>query len=376
MTTPMTAEKTIGRVDEQGLLFEYTIKLTLFAGLLELILYRLTSRLGMHFSKVAQEHESVRWLFKGLSSIGFVLLNVVALLVFLALGLLLVRAVHAASASWLERAIWPPVALLLVLTLAYVVLVIAQVEMGMLASVAYNAVAWLAILLLVVHYLRTHPSWSQRIFVLTFFFGISGWLYFQIMSTTYGVMGIATPVPLVHEISRGGEALMVLASILSFVAFGAEGFWSRNRRQRRRVIWFGVVGGGIFLALFFIDFLLGAYDPEAAFRMRKAGEGISWIFQMGMGYTFYLPFALYLVGLLCWSYTVIKLVRMGRLAGYGVGLMFTAGYALQLSHLTLMVVLGLILLGLDRLKLAAADPQAATQESLVPSSSPLVGTHS
>ena len=31
MTTPMAAEKTIGRVDEQGLLFEYTIKLTLFA---------------------------------------------------------------------------------------------------------------------------------------------------------------------------------------------------------------------------------------------------------------------------------------------------------------------------------------------------------
>jgi hypothetical protein len=67
---------------------------------------------------------------------------------------------------------------------------------------------------------------------------------------------------------------------------------------------------------------------------------------------------------------------MGRLAGYGIGLMFTAGYALQLSHLTLMVVLGLILLGLDRLKLATADPQAATQESLVPSSTPLVGTHS
>lgn len=376
MTTPMAAERTIGRVAEQGLLFEYTIKLTLVAGLLELILYRLTSRLGMHFSKVAQEHEAVRWLFKGLASVGFVLLNVVALLVFLALGLLLMRAAHAATAAWSERIIWPPVALLLLLTLAYVVLVIAQVEMGMLASVAYNAIAFLAIALLVIHYLRTHPTWSQRMFALTFFLGISGWLYFQVMSTTYGLLGIATPVPFVHEVSRAGEALMVLASMLSFVAFGAEGFWSRNRRQRRRVLWFSVVGGSIFLALFFIDFLLGAYDPEAAFRMRKAGEGISWIFQMGMGYTFYLPFALYLVGLLCWSYTVIKLVRMGRLAGYGIGLMFTAGYALQLSHLTLMVVLGLILLGLDRLKLATADPKAATQESLVPSSTPLVGSHS
>jgi len=69
---------------------------------------------------------------------------------------------------------------------------------------------------------------------------------------------------------------------------------------------------------------------------------------MGMGYTFYLPFAFYLAGLICWSYTVIKLVLIGRLAGYGLGLMFMAGYALQLSHLTLMVVVGLILLTIDK----------------------------
>jgi len=72
------------------------------------------------------------------------------------------------------------------------------------------------------------------------------------------------------------------------------------------------------------------------------------VFLMGMGYTFYLPFALYVLGLICWSYTVIKLVTIGRLAGYGLGLMFMAGYALQLSHLTLLVVLGLMLLTIDK----------------------------
>ena len=83
-------------------------------------------------------------------------------------------------------------------------------------------------------------------------------------------------------------------------------------------------------------------------EVRKAGEGIGWIFQMGMGYTFYLPFAFYVLGFTCWAYTVIKLVLIGRLAGYGLGLMFMAGYALQLSHLTLMVVLGLMLLNIDK----------------------------
>jgi hypothetical protein len=35
---------------------------------------------------------------------------------------------------------------------------------------------------------------------------------------------------------------------------------------------------------------------------------------------------------------------MGRRAGYGLVLMFIAGYALQLSHLTLFVVVGLLLI--------------------------------
>ncbi|MEK7268349.1 MAG: flagellar basal body L-ring protein FlgH, partial [Nitrospirota bacterium] len=71
------------------MLFEYTVKLLLLAGFLELVLYRLVSRLGMHLSKVAEKYESVRITFKALSSIGFTLLNFVSLLVFLAIFLLL-----------------------------------------------------------------------------------------------------------------------------------------------------------------------------------------------------------------------------------------------------------------------------------------------
>ena len=92
--------------------------------------------------------------------------------------------------------------------------------------------------------------------------------------------------------------------------------------------------------MFFLDYLLNRYDPALASNVRKGADGIGWIFQFGMGYTFYLPFALYMAGLLCWSYTVIRLLTMGRLAGYGLGLMFIAGYALLYSNLTLMVVSG------------------------------------
>ncbi len=65
--------------------FEYTIKLVLFVVFFGLVLYRLVSRLGMHLSKMAQEHEWISPTFTALTQVGPWLLNVVAILLFLAL---------------------------------------------------------------------------------------------------------------------------------------------------------------------------------------------------------------------------------------------------------------------------------------------------
>jgi hypothetical protein len=361
MVGEMAVEKS-GRVDEQGLLFEYTIKLALLAGFLELVLYRLVSRLGMHLSKVFDKHESVRLVFKALSSIGFALLNVVSLLVFLALLVLLVNKI--ADKSWvagIEKLIVPAVLLVLLLTIGFLI-----VPPAMFGSVLYNLIAFAVIALLVVEYLSVHQSPSQRAFGLCFFLGISGWFYYQTLSTTFGLLGILTPPPLVHEVNRAGEAFMVLASILVFWAYGGGvSLRTKNRRLRRRAMWFWGVTGAVFAALLFMDYALSLYTPAVAEHVRRAGEGISWIFQMGMGYTFYLPFAFYVAGLLCWSYAVIKLLSMGRMAGYGLGLLFIAGYALQLSHLTLMVILSLMLLNLDKRRAVTMTENHESEARLV-----------
>lgn len=63
---------------------------------------------------------------------------------------------------------------------------------------------------------------------------------------------------------------------------------------------------------------------------------------------------------------------IGRLAGYGVGLMFIAGYALLFSNLTLMVVLGVILLTLDRVKPTAAELLPASAGPVLPATDGLV----
>lgn len=355
------------RVGEQGLLFDYTVKVLLLAGLLELILYRLVSRLGMHLSKVAEKYESVRITFEVLSSTGFMLLNVVSLLVFLALFLLLFNKARGEGVWRYDWFIVPATSLLTLVTLVFLIY-----PPVMLGAVVYNIIFFLLLVALVGEYIRTHRSWAQRVMILCFGLGMTGWLYYQTISTTYGLLSLPAVPPLAYEANRLGEAMMVLASILVFFAYGGTGFWSKNRQQRRRVTQFWMVGGTVFVGLLFVDYFATLYDEALAGDLRKAGQGIGWIFQMGMGYTFYLPFALYLTGLLCWTYTVLRLVTMGRMAGYGLGLIFIAGYALQLSHLTLMVVLGMILLNLDRRRVATPVNDGAVEPYLPTRAAPVL----
>lgn len=368
-------EKTSGKVDEQGLLFEWTIKFLLLGGFLELVLYRLASRLGMHLGKLAAKHESVRLLFKGLSGVGLALLNIVSLLVFLAISVLLASKVRDRQRGPYDVLLIPALSLLLLLTAGFLAVELAGHPPAMLGSIVYNAVTGLVLVLLGAQFLAAHRSRTQQAAVVCYLFGVFSWLYYQTISTAYGFWGLVSVPPLVHEINRAGEAMMVLASILLLWAYGGLSLTTRNRRQRRRVVVFAAIGTAVFLGLLFLDYFLVQYDRATAESVRKAGEGIGWIFQMGMGYTFYLPFALYVAGLFCWAYTVLKQISMGRMAGYGLGLMFMAGYALQLSHLTLMVVLGLMLLNLDKRRAAAAVSHAVGERPLAGTSGPMVGEH-
>src|SRR5213592_3001518 len=84
----MTQKVRVG-AETGSVLLEYFLKALLVAGLCELVLYRLVSRLGMHLSKVAREYVVVEYFLRGASSIGFALLNFSAILVFLGLFIFL-----------------------------------------------------------------------------------------------------------------------------------------------------------------------------------------------------------------------------------------------------------------------------------------------
>ncbi|MBA5867672.1 MAG: hypothetical protein GDA67_13350 [Nitrospira sp. CR1.3] len=367
----MTMERITGKLSDQPLLFQYTIKLVLLVAFLELILYRLVSRLGMHLSKLAADHQWIIPTFTALTEIGQWLLNAVAILLFLGLTVGMLNRLAGRGWTGVNIVTVPCVALLLLLTIGFLL-----VPPTMVGSAMYNSVALTAIWLLMSEYLTTHRERSHRVLGVVYLLGISGWLYYQIVSTFYSFIGTVAAPPFVYEFHRGGEALMVLASVLVYWAYGRGlSFRSRNQRQRRRAIWFWGTSGSIFIGMLFLDYLLNRYDPLLANNIRKGADGIGWIFQFGMGYTFYLPFALYMAGLLCWSYTVIKLLTMGRLAGYGLGLMFIAGYALLYSNLTLMVVLGVMLLTMDRYRRETTDSAPAVNAPMLGSPDRLAGDH-
>jgi len=361
-------DRLTGKIGDFGPLFEYAIKLVLLASFLELILYRLVSRLGMHLSKMAVDHPWITPTFTTLTAVGAWLLNIVAVLLFLSLIVAMVNRGIGSEGGWLAKSGVACTILLLLLTVAFLF-----VPPGMMGGIAYNGVALVTLTVLAIEYLATHRERAQRLLVGTYYCGITGWLYYQIVSTVYSLSGTVEAPPLVYEFHRAGEALMVVASVLVFVAYGRGlSLWTKNRRQRNRAIWFWVTAVVIFATLLFTDYLLDLYNPALASAVRQASQGIGWIFQFGMGYTFYLPFALYIVGLLCWSYTVIKLLRMGRLAGYGIGLMFTAGYALMFSNLTLMVILGMMLLTLDRARSTTVVPSSAGDGKVLASPEQLI----
>src|SRR6188508_1901454 len=158
MKAAALSERVTGKVSDFGLLFEYTVKLVLLTSFLELVLYRLVSRLGMHLSKLAADHPWITPTFTALTEIGQWLLNVVAILLFLGLTVGLVNRLAARGFTGLTRFIVPCIALLLLLTVGFLF-----VPPSILGSAIYNATALTAIVLLMTEYLTTHHDRSHRL---------------------------------------------------------------------------------------------------------------------------------------------------------------------------------------------------------------------
>ncbi|MEE9594402.1 MAG: hypothetical protein V3V92_03285, partial [Candidatus Hydrothermarchaeales archaeon] len=68
----------------------------------------------------------------------------------------------------------------------------------------------------------------------------------------------------------------------------------------------------------------------------------------GIGLTLYLPYQLYAIALWLFASALIRLLSRGRSTGYGLAFLFIAGYTFQLTYQQLLLILGFVLLTLNR----------------------------
>src|SRR3989442_14899530 len=201
MAESVTTQKVRAGAETGSLLLEYFLKALLIAGLSELILYRLVSRLGMHLSKVAKEYVVVEYFLRGASAVGFVLMNFSAILVFLVLLVLLFYKMNGLLARPLDRIVVPMVSLLLALTAAFLLF-----PPRMLGSVVYNGLTVVLLWTIVVQYWRANPAPAARALALCYGACVASWLYYQIATPPYGGLGVVSTPPPGLVISRPGQA--------------------------------------------------------------------------------------------------------------------------------------------------------------------------
>ena len=104
-----------------------------------------------------------------LTQIGQWLLNVVAILLFLALSVAGINRMAGRGFTGSNMIVIPGVALLLLLTVGFLLL-----PPAFLGSAIYNFVALVVLICLMVEYLSTHTEWSHRAMGITYLLGVGG----------------------------------------------------------------------------------------------------------------------------------------------------------------------------------------------------------
>ena len=211
----------------------------------EFVLYRLVSRLGMHISKIAAEHEAVRLFLiahhrrlcpaecrRNLLSFSR---SCLPDLNCAARGISGVPTPHGSPASDLAASGFDGRI---------------PARAAGYGRVLSHTMSLRSLLLLVLDHRISaqHQEWSKRIMGGPTFLGISGWLYYQIVPPFYGLIRGSLRLPRWSmKPIVSAKRMMVLASILVFWAYGrGVSFRTRIRQQRRRADLFHAAAESLF----------------------------------------------------------------------------------------------------------------------------------
>ncbi|HLA19135.1 MAG TPA: hypothetical protein VJ253_07425 [Dehalococcoidia bacterium] len=318
----------------------YALWTLLAAGLGELFLYRMLSRVGVHIPKEG----AVLDVYNALVRTGSFAFNVSSVAVFLALGLL----AYAAARRWGRRQPLRTVTPALIAAFGAVSLLFAFVDEGESARLAYGAFsAGLMIALAAIAWTDDRGDFGRKatvgLIVLAYLFA----QYYTLSNQAYRALDLTAAPPLTARALEMAELLVVTTALLAFWR------WSGVRAGlswRPSPVQVAVAGLLVFA-------FLGAYRGEDS-----STAAILSLWTIGL--TLYLPLPVYALALGLYGAALVACLSRARRDpafvpdAIALGLLPVAGLTLDLTYQHLVAIVALLLLVLPPLAESGVEDAA------------------
>jgi len=297
--------------------FRHLVLVLSIAALLEFVLIRIFSRMGILLPKDAL----VFSIYSFVIFIGSAIFNLASILVLLALALAVILLLPRRG----TKSATLPTAIILLLVFSIALLVVSPTP---LLSLSYDVVSVIVVASIAIGgALRSRRTWTRLMFSLIGAAYLSTY-YFKIVPLTEQVFSIRQDPGFVLNVFNLGEAFAVLASFPILATFGLG-----LKRPQLRTILFSRQALVSTLAVFVFA---GSYLRNPWITSIIA----TWT----VGFTLYLPLPVYLTAIWAFTYSLAKSWSDDRLLFSSLLLIPLGGRMLQLTYLTLMAVLGLVII--------------------------------
>jgi len=304
----------------------YALWTLLAAGLGELFLYRMLSRIGVHIPKEG----AVLDVYNALVRTGSFAFNVSSIAVFLALALLTYGCVRRWDSRWPLRAATPP----LIAAFGAVSLLLAFVDEGESAKLAYGAFsAGLMIALAAIAWTDGRGDPGRKAIVALIVLAYLFAQYYSLSNQAYRALELTAAPPLTARALEIAELMVVATALLAFWR------WSGVRAGlswRPSPVQLGVAGLLVFA-------FLGAYRGEDS-----STAAILSLWTIGL--TLYLPLPVYALTLGLYGAALVACLGRARRDpafvpdAIALGLLPVAGLTLDLTYQHMVALVALLLL--------------------------------
>ena len=191
---------------------------------------------------------------------------------------------------------------------------------GPASLLAFHALTLAALAILVVQGLRARSESRARLALVLPALAIASITIFKIAQTLAPWIGSSAPAPLAPAVFQAGELLVIMSPLAVWWAYGRT----------------GRIGDGVMAGLPAALFTI-AYTAHPSMTATMA----TW----SVGLSLYLPWPVYAISLWLAGVTVLRALRAGQTAGYGLAFLAAAGYSMQLSSQVMLGLLGVWMLG-------------------------------